>query len=118
MTAYVTCLSRSTVTHNVFFLAIPYYLLSDELITRPEESYRLWCVVVRDLENFVNEEARAHWGLLRQKKKKKDLSTAASGLHEKAALSRDYMALSNVIDVYTSYIRSEHAGNHRSVDDL
>jgi hypothetical protein len=24
--------------------------LSDELITRPEESYRLWCVVVRDLE--------------------------------------------------------------------
>ena len=24
--------------------------LRDELITRPEESYRLWCVVVRDLE--------------------------------------------------------------------
>jgi len=24
--------------------------LSDELITRPEESYRLWCVVVCDLE--------------------------------------------------------------------
>ena len=24
--------------------------LCDELITRPEESYRLWCVVVRDLE--------------------------------------------------------------------
>jgi len=23
---------------------------SDELITRPEESYRLWCVVVCDLE--------------------------------------------------------------------
>ena len=22
----------------------------DELITRPEETYRLWCVVVRDLE--------------------------------------------------------------------
>ena len=22
----------------------------DELITRPKESYRLWCVVVRDLE--------------------------------------------------------------------
>ena len=34
----------------------------DELITRPEESYRLWCVVVCDLEkqNLVNEEAKAH----------------------------------------------------------
>ena len=26
--------------------------LCDELITRPEESYRLWCVVVCDLETF------------------------------------------------------------------
>jgi len=25
--------------------------LCDELITRPEESYRLWCVVVCDLES-------------------------------------------------------------------
>jgi len=24
--------------------------LCDELITRPEESYRLWCIVVCDLE--------------------------------------------------------------------
>jgi len=30
--------------------------LCDELITRPEESYRLWCVAVCDLENLVNEE--------------------------------------------------------------
>jgi len=33
--------------------------LFDELITRPEESYRLWCVVVCDLETtkiLVNEE--------------------------------------------------------------
>jgi len=28
--------------------------LCDELITRPEESYRLCCVVVCDLENLVN----------------------------------------------------------------
>jgi hypothetical protein len=27
-----------------------------ELITRPEESYRLWCVVECDLETFVDEE--------------------------------------------------------------
>jgi len=40
--------------------------LCDELFTRPEESYRLWCVVVCDLETS-NEEALAHWGLSRQK---------------------------------------------------
>jgi hypothetical protein len=40
----------------------------DELITRPEESYQLWCVVVCS-RNLVNEEALAHWGggLSRQK---------------------------------------------------
>ena len=36
--------------------------LCDWLITRPEEYYRLWCVVTCDLENLVNEEAVAHWG--------------------------------------------------------
>ena len=29
------------------------------LITRPDESYRLWCVAVCDLENLMNEEAMA-----------------------------------------------------------
>ena len=33
--------------------------LCDELLTRPEESYRLWCVVVCDLGNLKNEEAIA-----------------------------------------------------------
>jgi len=42
--------------------------LCDELITHPEESYRLWYVVVCDIENLVNEEALAHWGLSLQKK--------------------------------------------------
>jgi hypothetical protein len=31
--------------------------LCDELITLPEESYRLWRVVVCDHENLVDEEA-------------------------------------------------------------
>jgi len=44
--------------------------LCDELITRPEESYRLWCVVMCDLENLVNEETLAQRGLSRQKFKK------------------------------------------------
>ena len=33
----------------------------DGLITRPEESYRMWCVVVCDLETS-NEEAKARNG--------------------------------------------------------
>jgi hypothetical protein len=45
--------------------------LCDELITRPEESYRLWRVVVCDLETRVNEEALARVGTKRQIKKKK-----------------------------------------------
>jgi len=46
--------------------------LCDELITRPEESYRLWCVVcdLETIKNLVNEEeAEAHQGLSRQEKK-------------------------------------------------
>ena len=38
--------------------------LCDVLITHSDESYRLWCVVMCDLETVVNEEALAHWGLL------------------------------------------------------
>ena len=36
--------------------------LCDEPITRPEESYRLWCVVVCDLENLENEKAMTRVG--------------------------------------------------------
>jgi len=46
--------------------------LCDELITRPEESYRQWCVVC-DLENPINEEAIILIGLQRHKKKCIDL---------------------------------------------
>jgi hypothetical protein len=42
--------------------------LCDELITRPEESYRLWCVVMCDLEkNLKNEEAMTRAGSQRRK---------------------------------------------------
>jgi len=43
--------------------------LCDEFITRPEESYRLWCVVAYDLENLVNEEAMTRVGSHRHRKK-------------------------------------------------
>ena len=44
--------------------------LCDELITRPEESYRLWYDVC-DLENLKKEEAKTRVGLQRHSKKKK-----------------------------------------------
>jgi len=46
--------------------------LCDELIIRPEESYRLWCVVVCDLENLKNEEAMTRVGSQRHRKKNYD----------------------------------------------
>jgi len=42
--------------------------LCDELITRPEESYRLWCVVVCDLRNLKNEVAMTRFGSQRHRK--------------------------------------------------
>jgi hypothetical protein len=44
--------------------------LCDELITRPEMSYRLWCVVVCDIENLKNEEAMTRIGAQPHSKKK------------------------------------------------
>ena len=49
--------------------------LCDELITRPEESYRMWCVVVCDLENLNNEEAIIRVGSQRDRKKTNSLFT-------------------------------------------
>jgi len=46
--------------------------LCDDLITFTEKSYRLWCVVVCDLENLVNDEAMAHWGLSCQRQTNND----------------------------------------------
>ena len=44
--------------------------LCNELITRPEESYRLWCVIVCNLENknLKNEEAMTRVGSQRHRK--------------------------------------------------
>jgi hypothetical protein len=47
--------------------------LCDEVITRPEEFYRLWCVVVCDVENLKNEEAMTRVGSQRHSKKKKKI---------------------------------------------
>jgi len=44
--------------------------LCDELITRPEESYRMCCVVVCDLENLKNEEVMTRVGSQRHRVEK------------------------------------------------
>jgi len=43
--------------------------LCDELITRPEESYRLWCVVCVWPRNLLEEEAMTRVGSQRHRKK-------------------------------------------------
>jgi len=53
--------------------------LCDELITRPEESYRLCCVVVCDLENLKNEEAMTRVGTQDHSKKNKNKKIKDSG---------------------------------------
>ena len=63
--------------------------LCDEQITRPEESCRLWWVVECDLENLVNEEAMAHWGLLRQIKKKGIKKHRSRGFRRKPPNSKE-----------------------------
>ena len=90
--------------------------LCEELITRPEESYRLWCVVVCDLETSwisflhsfiyfkfhwsytdVNQEALAHWGLSRQKQTNKlpglTLKSSAFFPHSKFLMTNNTLRL-------------------------
>jgi hypothetical protein len=47
--------------------------LCDELITRSEESYRLWCVVVCDLETSRRRKQRHALGRSATEKKKKSV---------------------------------------------
>jgi len=63
--------------------------LCDKLITHPEESCRMWCVVVCDLD-LLNVETLAHWGLSRQKQtnKQKDIPLKPPCLSIPRALRR------------------------------
>jgi hypothetical protein len=61
--------------------------LSDELITRPEESYRLWCVVVCDLETLRMMRPWLAFGRsATAKERKKEINTALD--YDTAQLSR------------------------------
>ena len=56
--------------------------LCDELITRPEEFYRLWCVVVCDLENLKTEEAMTRVGSQSPKKSSIDHPETSENIHK------------------------------------
>ena len=61
--------------------------ICDGLITRPEESYQVWCVWVWSC-SIDNEEALAHWGLLLHWKQNKLLN--ATPLHAYAFATQHY----------------------------
>jgi len=56
--------------------------LCDDLINRPEEPYRLWCVVLCDLENLKNEEAMTPVGSQSLQKKNDSLGAFTSHLRD------------------------------------
>jgi len=68
--------------------------ICDELITRPEESYRLWCVILCDL---VTSWMRRPWptgrggGLSRHKDKQTNKLNRADSLRSKEFLSRVFL---------------------------
>jgi len=55
--------------------------LCDELITRPEESYRLWCVVVCDLETSWMRRPWPTRGLSRQKHKQNEIKSKTASAY-------------------------------------
>ena len=54
--------------------------LCDELITRPEEYYRLWCVVVRDLETS---RMRRPWPVLGRRATVKEIIYNVKGVYDR-----------------------------------
>jgi len=60
-----------TVSHLFCVCVLSGRGLCDELITRPEESYRLWCFVVCDLETSCMRRPLPTGGLSRKKQKNK-----------------------------------------------
>ena len=58
-------------------------VLRDEPITRPEESYLVWCVVVCDLETSWFRKPWPTGGLLRLEKEIKSLAYVAHIVHAK-----------------------------------
>jgi len=69
--------------------------LCDELITRPEESYRLWCIVVCDLESSRMRRPMTCVGSQRHQIKKPTaiFTGHASGIKENAEYFRSFFVI-------------------------
>jgi len=67
--------------------------LCDELITRPEESYQMRCVVVCDLENLKKEEAMTRVGSQRHSRKKNSVSVLTLHCLLSSVIKSSYVAL-------------------------
>ena len=74
--------------------------LCDELITRPEESHRLWYVVVCDLEKLKNEEAMTRVGSQRHRGKKSVNPDLPNSIN-------DCCLHSKVFCIFVFYLKSE-----------
>jgi RNase P protein component len=79
--------------------------LSDELITRPEETYRLWRVVVCDHETSWYEEAIARAGV--QSQRNKQIFRALLAHSQKALHKRDLVYRVRVMCVGCTRIKVE-----------
>jgi len=91
--------------------------LCDELITHPEESYRLWCVVMYDLENLKNEEAMTRVGSQRHSKKKIDLLHSLLDVRSQAEM----VTVTDVLEEFglckKEFIRNLHnADRHQNLE--
>ena len=72
--------------------------LCDELITRPEESYWLWCVVVCDLETTRMRRPWPALGRSATQKKSVNCNSISLSLHTKCAISFNNIRLSLLWD--------------------
>ena len=71
--------------------------LCDELITRPEESYRLWCVVVCDLE--IEKKYTRLYG--DRGRTRPDLDTSVSTVFHPGRQTRDTVRVTNNLSAYS-----------------
>jgi hypothetical protein len=73
--------------------------LCNELITRPEESYRLWCVVVCDLETSWMRRSRSTVGCRAKNKHLNVMTLSSSEFRENSCSESHILLKSGVIFV-------------------
>ena len=82
--------------------------LCDELITHPEESYRLWCAVVCDLET-VSEEAFAHSGVLKNASYKKGYKQRCLAVNNEMQYSINCQKMKGIVSFpYSGILYTAH----------